>query len=126
MTYRGDGPAARARQRGLELVGHDPVDFPFYGLDTSWEGPRYLHSFEVQDGRPLRALVLGHHSSGGQAWVLGASMPRAARDQWRWRDDEAREAADMVVGELLELMRPRESYRSDGAGLTGRLHPRPA
>jgi hypothetical protein len=56
-----------------------PFDFPLYGLDTSWTGPRWLDFFEGKAGSPSWGAWLGHgHDADrarGDEWVIVGSFP---------------------------------------------------
>lgn len=58
-----------------------PVDFPFYGLDAAWQGPRWLDFFEGLDGEPPWALWLGHRLPDGSGGVRVGTLPRQRYDE---------------------------------------------
>jgi hypothetical protein len=43
------------------------IDFPSFGLDDGWTGPRWMSFFEGQGGRPIWGVHLahGHHETSG-------------------------------------------------------------
>ncbi len=55
-----------------------PFDFPLYGLDVHWTGPRWLDFFEGQSGKPSWGAWLGHgHDADrrpGSEWVIVGSF----------------------------------------------------
>ncbi|WP_116044214.1 hypothetical protein [Amycolatopsis palatopharyngis] len=57
-----------------------PVDFPIYGLDWGWRGPRWLDFFEGRPGEPVWALWLGHREEGGEHGVRVGTLPRDRYD----------------------------------------------
>ena len=57
-----------------------PLDFPLYGLDSTWGGPRWLDFFEGRAGRPSWGAWLGHGRSAdrnpGEEWAFVGSFSR--------------------------------------------------
>lgn len=56
-----------------------PPDFAVYGLDSGYDGERWLDFFESQLGAPAWALWLGHRV--GDGGVLVGTMPRSRFDE---------------------------------------------
>jgi hypothetical protein len=56
-----------------------PFDFPLYGLDATWTGPRWLDFFEGKVGSPSWGAWLGHghdpDRKEGDEWVIVGSFP---------------------------------------------------
>ena len=52
---------------------HPPIDFPLYGLDQSWHGPRWLAFVQGEFGEPIYEVFLGHGDrplpSRGHPWL---------------------------------------------------------
>lgn len=65
---------------GARRVVHPspPVDFPVYGLDSSWPGARWLEMFGDAVGDPVHWVCLGHQSldGGSLIYVETFSRPR--------------------------------------------------
>ncbi|WP_216213924.1 hypothetical protein [Amycolatopsis aidingensis] len=57
-----------------------PPDFPVYGLDQAWQGPRWLDFFEAKQGAPAWALWLGHRAEDGSGGVRIGTLPRSRYD----------------------------------------------
>ena len=55
-------------------------DFPIYGLDATWAGPRWLDFFEGEAPRPSWGAWLGHGNDAGRVtgrdWAIVGSFPR--------------------------------------------------
>jgi hypothetical protein len=56
-----------------------PFDFPLYGLDATWTGPRWLDFFEGRAGSPSWGAWLGHGHDPDRKqaddWVIVGSFP---------------------------------------------------
>lgn len=61
-----------------------PIDFPLYGLDSSWSGPRWLDFFQGRVGAPVWMVSLGHGPQvervAGRTWAMVASYSRQRFD----------------------------------------------
>ncbi|SFP52939.1 hypothetical protein SAMN05421810_102861 [Amycolatopsis arida] len=58
-----------------------PADFPVYGLDERWRGPRWLDFFEGRPGDPVWAVWLGHREAEGDHGVRVGTLPRERYDE---------------------------------------------
>ncbi|MGD0704590.1 MAG: hypothetical protein ABSA02_32455 [Trebonia sp.] len=56
------------------------MDFPLYGLDTSWPGARWIESFGEAIGNPVHWVSLGHQSPGGESLVYVETFSRPRID----------------------------------------------
>jgi hypothetical protein len=59
-----------------------PVDFPLYGLDTPWPGPRWLDTFGNAIGDPVQWVSLGHQSLDGESLIFVETFSRHRTDVW--------------------------------------------
>jgi hypothetical protein len=101
---------------GLELVGRPPVfpppDFPVYGFDESWAGPRWLEFLQGQPGRPLREIWLAHGWSpspeASRPWARVGTFPaeRYVRLMSGRYGDAARTVATAAVFDLMNRTSP--------------------
>jgi hypothetical protein len=57
-----------------------PVDFPIYGLDTSWPGARWIELFGGAIGDPVQWVSLGHQSPGGESLIYVETFSRPRID----------------------------------------------
>jgi hypothetical protein len=57
-----------------------PVDFPLYGLDDSWPGPRWLEFVDGRIGEPTWGIRLGHQRPAADAYLGVAALPRTRYD----------------------------------------------
>ena len=57
---------------------YPPFDFPLYGLDGAWTGPRWLDFFEGEVGKPSWGAWLGHGHTADRKpdspWVIMGSF----------------------------------------------------
>jgi hypothetical protein len=62
------------------VIAFPPFDFPIYGLDATWTGPRWLDFFEGEAAGPSWAAWLGHGHDvervAGRDWAIIGSFPR--------------------------------------------------
>jgi hypothetical protein len=83
-----------------QVPSSPPVDFPLYGLDGSWTGPRWLDSFGYAIGDPAHWVSLAHQSLDGASlvFVLSFSRPRTdAREGLSGQPPLPRVAFDAAV-----------------------------
>jgi hypothetical protein len=118
---------------------HPPFDLPIYGLDDTWDGPRWLEFLDGQAGHPLRGVWLGHGRDvapvPGRDWAFVGSFPleRAGLSQGETFErglafDTARillDATKDVPRMKMEADRweswPTVSWRVDGQEVVARL-----
>jgi hypothetical protein len=62
------------------LPSSPPVDFPLYGLEPSWPGPRWLELFGEAIGDPVSWVTLGHRSLDGESTVFVETFSRPRAD----------------------------------------------
>jgi hypothetical protein len=65
-----------------EIPPSPPVDFPVYGLDASWTGPRWLASYGYAIGDPVTWVSLGHLARDGASVVFVQSFSLPRIDVW--------------------------------------------
>lgn len=66
---------------GSGVVGlSPPVDFPLYGLDTSWPGERWIELFGDAIGDPVHWVSLGHQSPDGESLIYVETFFRPRTD----------------------------------------------
>jgi hypothetical protein len=57
-----------------------PVDFPVYGLESSWPGSRWLEVFGGAIGDPVPWISLGHRSLDGESIIFVETFSRSRTD----------------------------------------------
>jgi hypothetical protein len=97
-----------------------PLDFPIYGLDSRWWGPRWLDFFEALPSQPAWAVWLGHRTPDGLDEPGGLRVGTFARQRYeatmcpRGQDPLAAVALGATLG-LVNLTLPDVSVpRPDG------------
>jgi hypothetical protein len=72
---------------------HPPLDFPLFGLNATWHGPRWLDFLEGQAGDPVVGAWLGHgddnrrHNASNWAFVGTFSRTRVEAGGWLGSDE---------------------------------------
>jgi hypothetical protein len=96
----------------VAALTYPTLDFPVYGADDTWAGPRWLQHLDGAGGRPLGAVWLAHgpHAElfeGPGPWLEVGTVPRR-----RWAEGPAAGHLD-PAGEAAFLA---WLARSDGSG----------
>lgn len=104
------------------------VDFPLYGLDAWWQGPRWLAGMDAAAEEPAWGGWLGHGITDGwestAPWALVGSLPRRRYAEVMAPSsggDNAREVAFEALFKLVNLTLPAPDERSPAHGYLRRL-----
>ena len=86
----------------MPTLEHPPVDFPVYGMDETWAGPRWLDHLEGAGGEPLIGVWLAHGPQLDPVehpgpWARVVTVPRR-----RWPAEGGRDP----VSEVADLTKP--------------------
>lgn len=93
------------------------MEFPPYGLDTSWVGPRWIEAFGGKIGDPVAWALLAHQAPESRSAVFVYTLDRAPLDAHADRHglDRLAEAANVPAIGLVNLTLPELSVpRPDG------------
>jgi hypothetical protein len=103
------------------VVGHRhlAIDFPVYGLDSSWSGPRWLSFVQGERDQPLREVHLQHGCSRWLApdrpWVIVITVPwrRSRHEAGDTGEAPERALAWYALDQLVGITLPAIPYPRD-------------
>jgi hypothetical protein len=95
----------------MEKRALPPIDFPLFGLDRAWSGPRWLDFVDGNPGEPVDWVWLGHGDRHGpmrgHPWTsVGNLRPAADRPVAAGRSAYERELAWSGLFALINQLSP--------------------
>jgi hypothetical protein len=84
------------------------VEFPLYGLDATWLGPRWIESFGGWVGDPVASVLLAHQAPDGRSAIFVYTLDRTLLDRQADRHglDRLAEVANVPAIGLVNLTMP--------------------